>query len=68
MPRDCCGLRRRRGSTGSEGRLDSALDRLKHEYQELLSENRALQDKCAAAEAQVCSDPVTQIRASCGAI
>ena len=38
---------------GSDERLDSALERLRHEYQELLSENRVLQEKCAAAQAQV---------------
>ncbi|KAK9839214.1 hypothetical protein WJX81_001867 [Elliptochloris bilobata] len=45
--------KRRRGSVGSEGRLDSAMERLQHEYEELLNENRELQGKCAAAQAQV---------------
>jgi len=43
--RRCC-------PTASEPHLDSSLERLRHEYEELLRENRALQGKCAAAEAQ----------------
>ena len=43
---------------GSDDRLDSALERLRHEYQELLSENRTLQGKCAAAQAQVATFPL----------